>query len=100
MAIGRILLSFFLPATSLAPQRKGLTCSGTFPAANAFTNLVKAPKALLASAADVFFNTDLKCSGLIPDGPAPEPLGKESAATDTSAGEKDLGAETRSGGLG
>ena len=91
IAIGRRLLSFFLPATSLAPQRKGLTCWGTLPVAMTFTSLVKAPRALVTSAAEVFLSTDFKCSGLIPDGPAPEPLGNESAAVETSDDVKDLG---------
>ena len=100
MAIGRRLLSFFFPATSLAPQRKGVTDSGTFPADMTFTSLVKAAKDLLASAADVLFNKDLRCSGRIPEGPAPEPLGNERAAYDTSAEVKILGGALVAGGGG
>ena len=100
MAMGRRLLSFFFPATSRAPQKKGLTCAGTFPAPIAFTARVKAPKALLASAAEVFFKTDLKCSGRMPEGPAPEPFGKDSAAVATSAVLKALGGMTLVGGGG
>ena len=70
----------------LGDQRKGLTWAGTFPAAIAFTALVKAPRALFASAAEVFFKTDLKCLGRMPEGPAPEPFGKERASVSTSAG--------------
>ena len=65
-----------------------------------FTSLVNAPRALLVSAAEVFLSTDLKCSGLMPDGPAPEPLGNESAAVETSDGMKDLGGVKISGGGG
>ena len=56
-----------------------------------FTSLVKAAKALFASVAEVLFKTDLKCSGRMPEGPAPEPLGKERAADDTSADWNTLG---------
>ena len=100
MAIGRRLSSFFLPATRRAPQKKGLTLAGTFPAAMTFTTLVKAARALVASAADVFFRTEMRCSGRIPDGPAPEPLGKERAAAETFGELKDWEGMTDEGGGG
>ena len=76
IAVGRKLLSFFLPATSLAPERKGLTLAGTFPAAMTLITFVKAPRALLASAEDVFFKTDFRCSGRRPEGEHLIPWGK------------------------
>ena len=44
--------------------------------------------------------TSVKCSGRIPDGPAPEPLGKERAAVATSGELKDLEGMTEAGGGG
>ena len=100
MAIGRKLSSYFFPATSLAPQRNGLTLAGTFPAAITFTTLVKATSALFANAEEVFFRTDLRCSGRKPEGPAPDPFGKERAAVATSDVVKFLGGITDVGGGG
>ena len=84
MAIGRTPPSFFLRAQRDAPKKIDLISCGTHPSSTRLTKWVRDFSSLDSCSRPLLPTKSLRCCGLSPSRPPPEPFGNERIAWSTS----------------